>query len=301
MASLEAYADIISDMLRRHGTHADISQHLTDIGVGRGCSVMSVRRFCDGHKLKRGKSDAQLEVDVSTAVAETGPTFGRKLMTGYLATKGVFAAENRVGRILCGIERPYHEARCRGLRNFNPVPYHAAYMGHKLHLDQNEKLAMFGVTHVTAVDGYSSKVVAHATMPVKNNLTIYEEVYRAAVVNHGMWDQVRVDHGKEFYLSLFIQEILASHMHNQDKPPYCQTTSTKNHKVERMWPEVNNRVNYPLKEALINLTDQELLDMDCNISRYCVSNLTGQLCCLGIKRLVDAWNEHRIPGMLKTI
>ena len=69
MASLEAYADIISDMLRRHLTHADISQHLTDIGVGRGCSVMSVR-FCDGHKLKRGKSDAQLEVDVSTAVAE---------------------------------------------------------------------------------------------------------------------------------------------------------------------------------------------------------------------------------------
>lgn len=63
-------------------------------------------------------------------------------------------------------------------RNFNPVPYSATHMGHKLHLDQNEKLVMFGVTHVIAVDGYSSKVVAHATMPVKNNLTIYEEVYR---------------------------------------------------------------------------------------------------------------------------
>lgn len=51
-------------------------------------------------------------------------------------------------------------------------------MGHKLHLDQNEKLAMFGVTHVIAIDGYSRKVVAHATMPVKNNLVIYEDVYR---------------------------------------------------------------------------------------------------------------------------
>lgn len=66
----------------------------------------------------------------------------------------------------------------QGLRNFNPVPYYAAYMGHELHLDQNEKLAMFGVTRVIAIDGYSSKVVAHATMPVKNNLIIYEDVYR---------------------------------------------------------------------------------------------------------------------------
>ncbi|KAK7145575.1 hypothetical protein R3I93_013344 [Phoxinus phoxinus] len=283
-------------MLRRHATHADIAQHLTDIGAGRGCSVMSVRRFCNVHNLKRVVSDAQLETAVSSAIEETGPTFGRKFMTGYLATKGIVAAENRVGGVLRGMARPYHEMRCKGLRNLNPVPYYAAYMGHKLHLDQNEKLAMFGVTHVIAIDGYSSKVVAHATMPVKNNLIIYEDVYRSAVVNYGMWDQVRVDHGKEFYLTLFIQEILASHRHCQDKPPYYQTTSTKNHKVERMWPEVNSRVNYPLKEALIHLTDQELLDMDCNISRYCVSNLTRQLSELGMRRLIDTWNAHRIPG-----
>uniref|UniRef100_A0A1A8SPT9 Uncharacterized protein n=1 Tax=Nothobranchius rachovii TaxID=451742 RepID=A0A1A8SPT9_9TELE len=64
------------------------------------------------------------------------------------------------------------------------LPYHVEYMGHKLHLDQNEKLVMFGVTHVLAVDGYSSKIVAHSTMPVKNNLVIYEEIYRPAVMNH---------------------------------------------------------------------------------------------------------------------
>lgn len=60
----------------------------------------------------------------------------------------------------------------------NPVPYHAEYFGHKMHIDQNEKLVMFGVTHVIAVDGYSFEIVGHATMPIKKNLTIYEEVYR---------------------------------------------------------------------------------------------------------------------------
>jgi hypothetical protein len=64
------------------------------------------------------------------------------------------------------------------IRNQNPIPYYAAYYGHKLHMDQNEKLAMFGCTHVIAVDGYSSRIVAHSTMPMKNNLTIYEEVFR---------------------------------------------------------------------------------------------------------------------------
>lgn len=51
-------------------------------------------------------------------------------------------------------------------------------MGHKLHIDQNEKLVMFGATHVLAIDGFSSKSVAQATMPVKNNLVIYDQVYR---------------------------------------------------------------------------------------------------------------------------
>lgn len=45
-------------------------------------------------------------------------------------------------------------------------------------MDQNEKLVMYGVTHVIAVDGYSSFIVGHASMPRKNNLVIYDKVFR---------------------------------------------------------------------------------------------------------------------------
>jgi len=41
--------------------------------------------------------------------------------------------------------------------------------------------------------------------------------------------------------------------------------------------------------------------MDCNVSRYCVSNLTRQLSELGMRRVIDSWNAHRIPGMVKTV
>ena len=37
---------------------------------------------------------------------------------------------------------------------------------------------MFGVTHVCAVDGHSGRIVGFVMMPIKNNITIYECLYR---------------------------------------------------------------------------------------------------------------------------
>ncbi len=59
----------------------------------------------------------------------------------------------------------------------NPSPYSAKHFGHKIHIDQNEKMIMFGVTHVVAIDGYSGKIVANVMMPIKNCVAVYENVY----------------------------------------------------------------------------------------------------------------------------
>ena len=70
------------------------------------------------------------------------------------------------------------QRRTSTTRAVNPIPYRADYFGHKLHIDQNEKLVMCGVTHVAAIDGHSRFVVAATMMSVKNNLTIYREIYK---------------------------------------------------------------------------------------------------------------------------
>jgi hypothetical protein len=64
-----------------------------------------------------------------------------------------------------------------------------------------------------------------------------------------------------------------------------------------VWPEINNRVNYPLKTALAQLVQFGQLDMTNVIHKYCVSAMTLQVAKIGLTKFVTAWNSHRIPGM----
>ena len=101
------------------------------------------------------------------------------MMTGLLQSRGYRVGERTVRSALMRTTPFYQVQRQLGTERLrNPAPYYAEYAGHKLHLDQNEKLAEFGLTHVFASDGYSGKIVGASTMPLKNNVIIYDQVYR---------------------------------------------------------------------------------------------------------------------------
>ena len=101
------------------------------------------------------------------------------MMTGFLASQGFKVSQKRVGRSLKRVDPLHHVWRQNTTRRLlNPVPYRAAYFGEKLHIDQNEKIIMYGVTHVCAVDGFSGKIVGFISMPVKSNSVIYDKLYR---------------------------------------------------------------------------------------------------------------------------
>ena len=99
-------------------------------------------------------------------------------MTGLLATQGFRISEQRVGESLQRVNPGYsHARRANTAQQINPIPYRADYFGHKLHIDQNEKLVMFGVTHICGIDGYSGKIVGFVTMPIKNCVEIYAQFF----------------------------------------------------------------------------------------------------------------------------
>ena len=101
-------------------------------------------------------------------------------MKGYIRQKyKVNISQQRISTALQMAAPEYHQChQTNTARLTNPIPHKADYFGHQLHIDQNKKLAMYGITHVTAINGHSRFVLCIVTMPVKNNQIIYEKVYR---------------------------------------------------------------------------------------------------------------------------
>ena len=100
-------------------------------------------------------------------------------MTGLLSSQGMRTAQLRVGRSLRKVHPVNHMSRVSASNaHFNPVPYRATYFGEKVHIDQNEKLVMFGATHICGIDGFSGKVIGFVSMPIKNPISIYLNFYR---------------------------------------------------------------------------------------------------------------------------
>ena len=124
------------------------------------------------------------------------------------------------------------------------------------------------------IDGCSTLIVGYTSIPIKNPILIYEYVFRPAVSKYGVWEQVRMDHGREFALVIFIQQVLSCCRLEGRKQSFKQTRSTENNVAERMWPEVNQRINYPVKRAMNEIIETDntgIFDIENHTFKFCVS------------------------------
>ena len=73
---------------------------------------------------------------------------------------------------------------------------------------KTKKIAQeYGCTHVALIDGCSRMICGYASMEVKNLVLIYEYVFRPAISKYGLWNQLRIYHGHEFSLCIFVQDL----------------------------------------------------------------------------------------------
>ncbi len=207
-------------------------------------------------------------------------------------------SQRRVTRALRRVAPVQQDERRRDARDrTNPIPYYNPYFGFKVHMDQNEKIGQsFGCTHVAMRDGHSRMIVGYLSMEVKNPILIYQFLFRPVIMKFGLFDQLRVDHGTEFVLCNFVQALLSPYRFNQTRLPVRRTPSTKNYIIERFWPELNSRVNYPVKRAMIAVSINGNYDMDDQIIRFVFSYLSMYVVQDAATHLIDSYNHHRVPG-----
>lgn len=75
MASLEGFADLVTECFESGKTPAEISATLLQLGLCQSVPKCQVRRFCMKHQLRRKRhvTDAQLEIAVTSSIDKTGP------------------------------------------------------------------------------------------------------------------------------------------------------------------------------------------------------------------------------------
>ena len=299
--ALQLFEYEITSRVRRGQTYQQISEDLRRRYPSvRGLSCRSVRRFCRARDIRyrSGLNTRELDLVVSATVRLVGHSYGRRTMQGLLRAGGVNVSQRRIGRSLGRVAPGAQRGRRQQVhRHLNPIPYRARFYGDKLHLDQNEKLVMFGVTHVIAVDGFSRRIVGMITIPIKNAITIYKALMKPLMETEGLWQQVRTDQGGEFALVTTVQLHLATQRSWQNRLPVIRSTSRMNHRVERMWPEINRRINYPVKRVLVEMEANGEINMNDDVQKFCVSWTTITVLQPGIHNFILAWNSHRIPGV----
>ena len=66
--------------------------------------------------------------------------------------------------------------------------------------------------------------------------------------------------------------------------------------MERLWVEMNCRTNYPVKRALVDMENNGMIDIEDDVTKFCVSWVARQVVEVGLGYAVNSWNSHHIPG-----
>ena len=66
--------------------------------------------------------------------------------------------------------------------------------------------------------------------------------------------------------------------------------------AERKWPEVNQRVIYPIKDVLVRMETNLMINLSDPAVQFCLSFITMNVAEIGLRRVQESWNWHPIEG-----
>ena len=93
-----------------------------------------------------------------------------------------------------------------------------------------------------------------------------------------------------------MQQLLSVYRNDESRKFDKQTRSTKSYVVEKFWPKVNLRINYPLKRAMNHIVEDENLDILDEILKFCFSLEMLYSSVDAVNHLLSFWNHHKVPS-----
>ena len=67
--------------------------------------------------------------------------------------------------------------------------------------------------------------------------------------------------------------------------------------VDRIWTEINARVNYHFKKVLVETDHNMKIDTNDYVHKFCVSAISCLVDGLGLSKVVQTQNSHFVPGI----
>ena len=128
------------------------------------------------------------------------------------------------------------------------------------------------------VDGCSRFMCGAIILSVKDPIRIYHHLFRPIFLRCGLFDQIKTDHGQEFCLCVFVQELFKEYRFDKRRTPWLQTPGgvlwTSNDEEVRMGTKIKSQKNsLGLKRTPRNPLDQ---NDDCTVKRGCpLARFTG--------------------------
>ena len=123
--------------------------------------------------------------------------------------------------------------------------YRAPYFCYSWHTDLNCKLVDLSIFWTANVDGATRAVLWLAPIADRRARTVFPHFHGAATC-FGMPDQLVTDHGKENVLMSFACNLVHNLIDPADRPfrpPHVVVMSILNVRIERLWGDVNVRLN----------------------------------------------------------
>ena len=174
--------------------------------------------------------------------------------------------------------------------------YNAPYFQYSWHTDLNCKLVDLSIFWTACVDGATRTVTWFEPIADRRPLTVFP-YFESAVRALGMPDQLITDHGKENVLMAFACNLVQGMMPDPPlRPAHVAVMSIVNVRVERLWGDVNVRVNRYVRMWAFHLEGQHNFNPSDPIHLGAFHRVTMPALKAAAATYMQSRNNRRIKG-----